>query len=439
MSNKKIIKKLLLLILTSCFVIYAKWELVGLKGVPVTTIDTDPSLSAPKAFIGTAGKGIYRYEFAMDTLFPFYSSNTDSFELYMRDVKASSFDKGVYYVGTDSGLCLYSMGGTNKWIWHKMNGIPQEPVYAIAGANRSLFFVATKEKIYKSSMSSIDWRPVPVSDALPSYQSVPFFDALHIHQHNGTNLYAGSHVTSSWSSWFGAVSSSDEGNSWTENNQSLVPPVNAVYSYASYNDTNCFFFAGTDKGVFRQIVGLSRWERYKPGPLDGQQVNDLHLSNYGTLRNTELFACTKNGAYLLSAYPEGSMDDAQWRDLALGKKSNCAYAFPYFSSHSYWLVGTDDGLYKYTRDISFVKNPNNKKLATTIVVQQQKNIFFLKNIDNKVVTLCVYNLQGRLIKQHNNKGTKAILDLSQLSQGMYLVGLLAKNGSVQHTFHIKNY
>jgi hypothetical protein len=161
----------------------------------------------------------------------------------------------------------------------------------------------------------------------------------------GSKIYAGSMRTDSWSSWWGVLSSNDTGTTWEINNDSLVPPATSVYSLACYNDTNCFYFCGTNQGVYRQIVGIQNWERYKPGILDAKKVNDLHISYFGSSYHTELFACTDYGAYLLSGYPDNPMDEAEWKNLDLNKKILCAYAFSQYNP-SFWLVGTGVELLK---------------------------------------------------------------------------------------------
>lgn len=431
---------------TACVLLYgltiaisAQWQQLALEGTEVTAMHI-----GSKLVVGTNGRGIYWYDDSTALLSPIYSLGVDTFELFMRRIHSIYNDnEWMVFAGSDSGLYSYMPSSFNPH-WTRIIDIPEEQVMAVIKRD-DMFLVATQREIYRSDSGGSTFQPLNADSALPAAQSLPTFTSLAAGASNLSEILAGSMFNGSFSSWFGVLRSLDRGTTWLIHNEGLVPPVNNVYALCFFrqifSDINGAFACGTASGVYWYPTVIENWQPLKPGVLDSRQVNDLFVSTYSNSDIPELFACTDSGAYLLSAFPQGSFDDATWRWLNYKGKTYCAQA--YSQSGAYvgsWFVGTQDGLYKYSREpvlIQKIKNDDINGMPAIDIHTTRGKITIRCNTDReRLGQITLLDVRGRAVKMFRPaENMNVIISLDGLVRGVYFLHIYSeKNHYINKIF-----
>ena len=417
-----------------------EWQQIGLAGKEVTALDIDMNGPHAMVYIGTAKEGVYEYNETNGTMGPFYTGYLDTFELFIRNVNTIYRKELDFYVGTDSGFCCYFfMDDSSHW-----GKSISHPVTAIQGNNDTLF-AATKWKVYRKTPDSNSWKILNTDSALAGGMFVPCFTSLAVSIHPNTSVYAGSMSQISIEPWSGILMSSNLGDTWTVHNSGLIPPVISVHSLCFYRknvtDKNGSFACGTNKGVYWHTATMKSWEPLQSGVLDSLKINNLHVTTYSNSDIPEIFACTDSGAYLLSAYPQSSFDDAEWHCLGFDKKTFCSAAIPQTGNYvKYWYVGTEDGLYKCYRDEAAIEKEDDKYETEHIsnitdlvrLIRTNSKVYVtLPEVGNIPVSITIVSPNGKTVRflQHtiHTKGNNAaVWDLNDengncIPAGIYLI------------------
>jgi len=439
MKNKLLIFKSALWVIIASVMIFAKWEKLGLEGIQVTAIDMGEMNNSGAPIIGTNGKGIY---LSGSKIMPFYTGWLDTFELFVRTVYSVHYYSGFgaaspYFTGTDSGLCHYFYMDRDSSFWGKISEPSIESVKAII-SDKDTLFIAIPHEIYKLKVWGIG-EALNIASFLPTGQKTPFFTSLAIGGLDNKTICAGSMLDSLVSAWTGVIVSEDNGKTWQVRNNGLIPPVISVYCLSfcqkSFNDTNTFFLCGTDKGIFYNTTGTNSWARFKPGVIDNREIRDLHVSYFSNSSVAEVFVCTDSGAYLLSGYPNNTIDQAEWQWLGLNKKMNCACSFVYDAK--FWLVGTDDGLYKYSRENIGIKEKSGchprMKHDIKLSMLAEKIIVYMNSPGLRKTRLGLFDSKGRsILKNIDFSGALAEVNTNQLPEGVYYIHLQSDDHSSLH-------
>ncbi len=421
-------------------IIGGKWERVALEGIEVTAVDIIISDNTTEIIVGTRGEGIYRYDTLNSTVTPFYTAYLDSFELFIRNVNTVYIDyiEGLvnYYVGTDSGLCYYFFADDSSH-WRTIADIPSQPVTAITGRNDTLF-ASTLPEIYRSYTGVAKWEPLNADSILKETGPpwLPTFTSLALNDYGELIVYASSMFTLAEPSWAGVLVSQKPGDVWLPFNGGLTASPHSLCFYrTNFSDALGNYACGTDRGVFTHKPMALSWVRLKPGILDSHRVNDLHVTTYSNSDIPEIFACTDTGAYLLSDFPQGSFDNAEWQWLDFDKKTLCAHAIPQNGNCvKFWFVGTEDGLYKYYRDDTDIqkKSVSESMEIPGVYVIDHYNGIRISRVEKVGGTMNVSLLdsRGRVAAKKSAVGESAIyLSKENISPGIYYLHI-GESGNV---------
>ncbi len=406
------------------------WEKIGLEGKEITALGS-PSWGF--VMVGTKN-GVFRYDEAADSVTPFYSAFSDTFESYIQNVNCIFTQQKNYYIGTNSGLCVYD-STADTVCWKKITAIPSLPVTAITGTRNTLYISTTRE-VYRRD-GTAPWAALNVDTILPPTTSLPTFTSLALNTMNETRVYAGSKFVPSFSSWSGVVQSENGGEDWEILNSGLVPPARDIFTLccfqAGYGDTVNRCVCGTDKGVYWYIDSLSAWQPSKAGVLDTTKVFDISVAYVTESDNPVMFASTEHGAFLLPSFPGEEFQNEKWQDLNFNKKVLCATAKALPGQYiEYYYVGAEDGLYRYnpnTASIHHTPKGDNPVSASPVVSVTATRIV-INAAGLQKAHLC--NFRGvRIPVVVTKNGRQSIISRQGIANGVYILNAKTSHGIVR--------
>jgi hypothetical protein len=325
---------------------FAKWELYGLKGKEITSLATGNYFGDTMLIAGTKSEGVFVQYTRTDTFSLLTRAGSDTVVPAIQSIHSLFIQQNpaipVLWAGTDSGLYSYRFTSGMIPQWYKANGIPSEPVTAIAGINDTVF-ASTGAEIYKSEPGVAAWQPCSARTWLPAMQRLSSFNSLAMF----SGINAGSAMSAAMSSWWGVLNSVSGGKSWADISTlpgQSEPRLASVFSLATYLPDWTKpqrLAAGTSTGIF--WMDTSYWQACDP-QLKTAPVKHLYMSYHSKSEIADIFASTDNGICILSAL----VKNGEW----VLSYSGTAHAVLSLISidPKEWFAATSDGVYRFTLD-----------------------------------------------------------------------------------------
>ncbi|MFH0866484.1 MAG: T9SS type A sorting domain-containing protein [Bacteroidota bacterium] len=227
------------------------------------------------------------------------------------DVSGNSFRTSFYKTTEADSSWSFNIGGFNGMnvTALKANGAVMY-LFDDEGPGNSL--------VYRSTNNGNNWTSTGFNVLYNNFVSFVIAGSL-IYAGDNSVYYSSSHI----------FVSADNGQTWTVINNGLPSSVHYVYSLVL---KGTYLFAGTDDGVYKNIVGQNNWTAVSSG-LTNMYIKSLCVSGIN------LYAGTQGGGIFKS-----SNDSALWTDVSTGiplfTNVTC------FTSYgSQIFAGTDNGIF----------------------------------------------------------------------------------------------
>jgi len=301
------------------------------------------------------------------------------------------------FAGTFGGVFRSTNEGT---AWSQVNfGLTNTNVYAIV-SNGTDLYAGTNDGVFRSTNNGSSWGFTGLAGYL-----VDAFEVI------GPNVFAGT-------LGFGVFRTSNSGVNWTEVNSGLS---NQAVQCLTSIGTN--LYAGTFSGVFRSTNNGANWSA---SGLSGTMINTLAVSG------TNIFAGFAGGGVYLS-----TNSGTNWTAVGVGIPNTMVNTL--FVKDTLIFAGTLSGtIYKrsLSQMVTTVNILSNELPDKFSLNQNYPNPFNpVTSISfyipkKSMVTVKVYNIQGKEIQELTNKDFEAgdynlIWDATQYSSGIYFCTMKA--------------
>ncbi|MBD2355994.1 putative baseplate assembly protein [Tolypothrix sp. FACHB-123] len=277
------------------------WEPIneGLTSKDITALAINPQ---GDIFAGTVEDGMFIFKADSNNWQP---SNKNLTNLNITALATAS--DGRIFAGTTKGGIYIFNENTNSWTINN-NGLNNGDINCIIKASNSLL-VGTISGIYRSQNGS-NWEQIGNNNSDVN-RNINNFNVTAIGTHSAGTLFAGTADN-------GVYISSDNGETWEENNQGLTDVHIRCLDIISDK-----IFVGTDSGgVFRRTINNSEWQEINQGlrNIDIRSIthhkNDIYIGGIGMLISPDNFASVelKIGDLLqVTSVPIPSEEDSQFK------------------------------------------------------------------------------------------------------------------------------
>jgi hypothetical protein len=206
--------------------------------------------------------------------------------------------------------------------------------------------------------------------------------------------------------------STNNGDLWTEASYGL-PRYRCIQSLA-ISETN--IFAGIDGGMFLSTNNGISWQMINSG-LTNTNITSLAISQ------TNIFAGTAGGGVFLS-----SNNGSSWTEVNEGFTNSSVYSLAINETHIF--AGTDNsGVWKRPLSEILGTEEINKKNSIALYPNPASD-FFTINMGRDYHTnntVNIYNVNGLLVKTETLKQNQKEINISNLSNGIYMVEIKSEN------------
>jgi photosystem II stability/assembly factor-like uncharacterized protein len=315
----------------------------------------------------------------------------------------------IFAGASGNGVYLSRNDGSS---WSSVNnGLTGYGISSLAVKDSNIFAGTQANGIYLSSINGSSWTAIDSGLTNPVISNIAISD---------TNIIAGTFGG-------GVFLSSDNGQSWKAVNNGLTD--SEIYSLAISGSN---IFVGTDSGVFLSTNNGAVWTEVDSG-LPKISVFSLAASGSNVFAGTNehgIFLSTDNGSGW-TAIDSGLTGYTVCLITSLAINDSYIFAGTQSTENGIWrrslseVLGVES-INANNSDFNIYPNPTTTQL----------NIQF-SSVKNEAVTVSIMNVLGQETSPPTplqRRGERAMIDVSKLPAGIYLLQLKTERGSATKTF-----